>query len=491
MNRDISAPFKPGFNSVGGVALVALLWAVVGIILVVYHYQSDWQATLGLLMIGMAFCGSLAWSRFVSTKSAVLPDFLSVYLLMLFVSYTITGLGVIVSSNYEYVGMMGEHLVAYEEVPFEYQFYAELVFLLATFVFTATWLLLEKRSVLAVWHEPPPRVIWATYGLSVTIYVAVSASGINGSLGMIMELTWLFSIGAIAVLLGGNSCYALGRSRSWLPILALLPLFYFALKSGMKGEVGLVLFPVLLTIFRRPSTTNLWILSLIVAFIVLFVFPFSIEWRMANWFGDEDVGVEIVAGRVVDKWEHDGFIETAAESSAKWLARASSSTKGGLVMQIAESDGLIGTVLIEGLQTIFVPRFLWPDKPVYTPGGWFTWYLGKADSPEEATSATAMMLPTEWYWMFGWTGVVAGMAFLGLLYFHCWRFLLVRGLTSIIPLVALFALLARSGGMEEVHVIYAISSPIILVVYVVIVQQLQRIFFPGFGRLRVNRSQLN
>lgn len=45
-------------------------------------------------------------------------------------------------------------------------------------------------------------------------------------------------------------------------------------------------------------------------------------------------------------------------------------------MQLAERDGFIGAVLIEGLSSIFVPRFLWPEKPSYMPGAWFTWYLG-------------------------------------------------------------------------------------------------------------------
>ena len=42
-------------------------------------------------------------------------------------------------------------------------------------------------------------------------------------------------------------------------------------------------------------------------------------------------------------------------------------------------------------------------------------------------------------------------------------------------------MLGRSG-MEEVHTIYAVSSPIILVVYVIGLDFLQRRLFPRFGR---------
>jgi hypothetical protein len=120
---------------------------------------------------------------------------------------------------------------------------------------------------------------------------------------------------------------------------------------------------------------------------------------------------------------------------------------------------------------------------MYQPGAWFTWYLGLANSPEEATTATAMMLPTELYWMFGTLGVIGGMAVLAWLYFRVWRYLWRRSARDIIPLVALFALLARSSGLEGIHTIYAISSPIILVVYVILFDHLQRRFFPTLTRM--------
>jgi hypothetical protein len=402
---------------------------------------------------------------------------------MQFVSKTITTLGIVARSNHEHTGLVGEFMVVYERVPREYQFAAEMVFLVAMVAFAVTWMSLERRSPPAVWREPNPSAMWWSYGLSITAYLALKSSGLGQSLGMTDELMRLFAVGAIAVLLGGNSRYALGRPRAWLAIVALLPLLVLALRSGMKGEVALVSLPILLTIFRRPTMPRIGFLGGFVIFVILFLFPFSQEWRQANWFAAEGVGIPEIAGRVADKWEREGFLNTAAESTAHWLKRGSSSEQGGLVMLIAERDGFLGPVLIEGLATIFVPRFLWPDKPTYAPGAWFTWYLGKASSPEEATSSTAMMLPTEWYWMFGWLGVIGGMTFMGWLYFACWRFLVVRASSSLFPLVALFALLVRAGGLEGIHTIYAISSPIILVVYVIVFDQLQRVFLPGLSRL--------
>jgi hypothetical protein len=465
---------------VAAVAPFAGTWALFGLGLAVVYSPAEWQATVGVLMISQAFSGALAWHRFGKTAAAVLPDFLTMLLFMKFVTKVLTAAGVVVDANPDLFGEVGERLEWRESVPMEYQFQAELVFVCATVVFTLVWRVLEGRTPLAVWREPHPRAMWWTYALALAAYVLLSAGPLGRSFGASLELMKMFSIGALAVLLGGRTHYALGRSKAWLPIVALAPLYLLALRTGMKGEVAMVSLPFLLPIFRRLNLNRAMLLASFVVVVVLFVFPFSQAWREANWSArGETADVPEVASHVYSRWQQEGLLETAAASTARWLARGSSAEQGGLVMMLAEQDGLLGPVLLEGLATIFVPRFVWPDKPLYQPGAWFTWYLGHADSPETATTATAMMLPTELYWMFGIGGVILGMAMIAVLYFFTWKFLLRRSARGLLPLVALFALLARSGGgLEEIHTIYAISSPIILTVYVVLFDYAQRILTP-------------
>jgi len=470
--------------------LLSLAWAIFGMGLALVYPSTDWQATVGVLMISQAFCGALVWRRFKMTSAAVLPDFLTIFLFMQFVSNTLTALGQIVRGYRDELGMIGESLTWQDPVPTQYLFQAELIFLLATVVFTLTWRRLEGRKPLAVWQVPAPKAMWWTYCLALVAYLVLSASPIGSAFGATLELMKLFSIGALAVLLWGRTEYALGRKKSWLPILALVPLYIFALRSGMKGEIALVSLPILLPIFRRMNFNRLLLLGGFIAIVVLFVFPFSQAWREANWDswgGFENANISEVASRVFSSWEQNGLLGTAAEGTAKWLSRGSSAEQGGLVMMLAERDGLLGPVLLEGLTTIFVPRFLWPEKPLYQPGAWFTWYLGNASSPETATTSTAMMLPTELYWMFGIFGVLFGMALLAVLYFYTWRYLMRRAIRGLVPLVALFGLLATAGGLESIHTIYAISSPIILVVYVVAFNRLQRLFSPGLSRMGVKK----
>ena len=62
----------------------------------------------------------------------------------------------------------------------------------------------------------------------------------------------------------------------------------------------------------------------------------------------------------------------------------------------------------------FVPRFLWPSKPILQEGGWFTVALS-GGSGDAATigSATAITYPGDLYLQFGWLGIPVGMFILG------------------------------------------------------------------------------
>ena len=298
-------------------------------------------------------------------------------------------MGVLVNSMNDSTLTVAHELARLGSVPTEYQFQAELVFLLATVIFTAIWKVQEGKQLLAMWVEPPSKAIWATYAVGLIGYLSLLVTGLGVGLGMIQELLRMFALGAVAVLLAGTSPYALGRPKALLAILALMPLFFLALRSGMKAEIGLVALPILLPVFRRITALRVASVAGFLLFVVLFIFPFSQAWREANWYQraeSQKADVVEVSSRVVEMWEQNGLLETAEVSTARWLSRASTADSGGLVMQLADRDGFIGPVLIEGLVTIFVPRFLWPDKPTYTPGAWFTWYLGYAASPETATT---------------------------------------------------------------------------------------------------------
>lgn len=473
------------------VLLSATCWSLAGVMLMSAYASHQWQALAGLLMIFQAFCGAVTFLRFRATRDAVLPDFLSVFLFMQLVNKTITFLGIVTSQGNAGLAIIANRMEDAMSVPLVYQFQAELVFFAATVLFTVTWCLLERGRIRALWHEPSARLSWILFGGSALGYLVLQYNIIPiGGLGQVEAILRLMVIGALAILLGGRTRFALGKSHSWVVYLAMAPLMVWALRSGMKGNVLLVMMPVLLPIFRRLTFVRVGFLSMFIVFVLLFVFPFSEQWREANWasYGNsENVGIAEVASRVGAQWDQRGLIETATVSAGRWFARGSSAAQGGLVMQISASDGHIGGILISGLKTIFIPRVLWPGKPVYAPGAWFTWYLGEAPSPEEASTSTQMMMPTELYWMYGVPGVVIGIPLIALLYFFVWDTWLRQAATRLVPLAALFPLIGRAGYLEGIHTLYAVTAPIIMLVYVWAMDVAQRQLLPQFNLIRNRR----
>ena len=107
---------------------------------------------------------------------------------------------------------------------------------------------------------------------------------------------------------------------------------------------------------------------------------------------------------------------------------------GSLMMRMFEAPSatgfIVGEVTRSGLQLgetmrtleyAFIPRIIWPQKPIVSRGAWFTTYIGMAPRPQEATTSTGMTAFGEWYWNFGIPGEIAGMFLIGILLGGLWR----------------------------------------------------------------------
>jgi hypothetical protein len=113
----------------------------------------------------------------------------------------------------------------------------------------------------------------------------------------------------------------------------------------------------------------------------------------------------------------------------------------------------------------YVPRFVWPEKPWTTIGEWVTDNFGSGPMIESATGPSWV---GEFYFNFGWAGVVIGMALLGA--WFRWVHECFLGVDATIPslfagAVALFAIApAVLGGVIAPinDVVYKVA-PIVLV----------------------------
>lgn len=90
--------------------------------------------------------------------------------------------------------------------------------------------------------------------------------------------------------------------------------------------------------------------------------------------------------------------------------------------RLVEEDGFYGGSTLEYLGTAFIPRFLWPEKPIIAKGSWFAVRIGQAYIKPDGLSSNSvnMTVPGELYLNFGWLGTLLGCTAFGALIAILW-----------------------------------------------------------------------
>lgn len=107
--------------------------------------------------------------------------------------------------------------------------------------------------------------------------------------------------------------------------------------------------------------------------------------------------------------------ELYSDQLSSFLYRQFEPTAAGFIYSEVNARGFLHGETMKPLTYAFIPRILWPQKPVVSRGTWFTAYLGFAGSAEAATTNTATYAASEFYWNFGVAGVIVGMFLIGAL----------------------------------------------------------------------------
>lgn len=90
--------------------------------------------------------------------------------------------------------------------------------------------------------------------------------------------------------------------------------------------------------------------------------------------------------------------------------------------RLVKEGGNVGGSTLEYLGFAFIPRVLWPEKPLIAKGSWFALQIGQARVSETGriTNAVNMTVPGELYLNFDWLGVIIGLLLFGSLLALLW-----------------------------------------------------------------------
>ena len=145
-------------------------------------------------------------------------------------------------------------------------------------------------------------------------------------------------------------------------------------------------------------------------FVPVYLFAIAFAYYFGK-FGDVrgDAGG---AARVMAVYEMDD-IELTMQSARRQqtlLSRITTFNQLSQVGYLVERDGFRNGETLDYLGFAFIPRFLWPEKPLIAKGAWFALEIGQAHMRPDGsiTNAVAMTIPGELYLNFGWPGVLLG-----------------------------------------------------------------------------------
>lgn len=118
----------------------------------------------------------------------------------------------------------------------------------------------------------------------------------------------------------------------------------------------------------------------------------------------------------------DVISSDAPEAHQTVWARLTNFNQLSQVVRIADADGYLRGTTLKYMAFVFVPRFIWPNKPVVAEGGWFAWRIGQAliKPNGKYSNSINMTIPGELYLNFGPWGTVIGCLAYGMLFAAFW-----------------------------------------------------------------------
>lgn len=93
------------------------------------------------------------------------------------------------------------------------------------------------------------------------------------------------------------------------------------------------------------------------------------------------------------------------------------------IVDLTERKGFYEGFTLRYFSFVFIPRFIWPEKPILDGGQWFAVEIGRSYylPSGRAANSVNMTVPGEMYLNFGWSGLIAGCTLFGFFVSFIWN----------------------------------------------------------------------
>lgn len=350
---------------------------------------------------------------------------------------------------------------------------AEIITLIGTLTTVAVWMLANgpqysPRLLLNTRHSFLIRALTASYTISLLGLMLVQSNpAARSAFGQLIPTLLGLGIACsffLPMVIKKSTFFTLT-----LVVILSLPSIYLALLSGMKESIILSLIPVMYCTWlvvrnRVARTTLIAVAILIVALITSFVGYY----RDQVWIGKRSLTQQQALSEFSIILATEGVVDTMVSGLQKFLSRSNASTYRGWAISLADEQGYEPELVFASMLYVFVPRILWPEKPLIQQGWEYSGLVFGRNFMDASGSSTAAGLYPALYLGYGWPAVLAGAIGIGLMIAGLFKLAWRVGGPLMVGLYG-FCLLPFALRLDETWTVGAMSGPIIGFVYLTVI----------------------
>ena len=336
----------------------------------------------------------------------------------------------------------------------------EMITLFGMLLVACTWRFvigrqIEQFSALGSIRQVPQRLPMLVYASALAAQVAQRL--LDLSAGPFQQILWLLStFGVASIYFIAIRKHSAKRQMATAGMLA-LPLFALAMNSGMKEMMLFPFIPAAILFWIRFNHVAVRAAAIVLAIAVLAISQLYVHHLRAETWRAEGT-VDMSTGELVRSFGSGLGKSSAMDGLDAISSRVNQTMAHTTTVTLADNRGHEPMAIFGAIPAAFVPRVLWPGKPILQPGAQHTARILGGDIPiSQIRSATAAGFFTELYLGGWWFGMILGSIAYGVLLAATQKWALGYA-PGFGHQAYCFLVLYSTIRFDETHVVYAYTS---------------------------------
>lgn len=237
-----------------------------------------------------------------------------------------------------------------------------------------------------------------------------------------------------------------------------LPFVYASLGSGFKENVIYACLPIAIVAWRELRSKRARIVLLVFGMLFVGVVTSYVQYyRERVWTRNESLSIGEISREFADQ---ERYSSDASEGIPLFLARNNAMYHHGWAIDVKDRGEVSASEIFAPLVYIFIPRFLWPEKPEVNPGAEHSERIWGSHYVLVTNSATAAGLYPSLYMAGGYLAVIIGAIAAGALMAYTF-YLLSRYATRFATGIYAWALFLTALRLDDNWPVFVFSAPLI------------------------------